>query len=75
MPFHYGPVRLTHFDKIVGRTPWSARVPLDPLFDQPNQSDATPERTTGGAAADQGGPPYVLCGMLTGVQSKQVTLG
>jgi len=25
----------------VGRTPWSARVPLDPLFAQPNQPDAT----------------------------------
>jgi predicted nucleic acid-binding protein len=45
--------------KTVGRTPWSARVPLDPLFEQPNQSDATLERPTGESAADQGVRPTV----------------
>jgi hypothetical protein len=30
--------------RIVGRTPWSARVPLDPLFAQPNQPHTIPER-------------------------------
>jgi hypothetical protein len=39
--------------KAVGRTPWSAQVPLDPLFAQPNRPDVIPERPTGGAAADQ----------------------
>jgi hypothetical protein len=42
-------------------------TPLDPLFDQPNQSDALPERPTGGrprtSKADQGvapGSPYIF---------------
>ena len=39
---------------IVGRTPWSARVPLDPLFAKPNQP-----RPTGPQAADQGASPTV----------------
>jgi hypothetical protein len=30
--------------KPVGRTPWSARVPLDPLFAHPKQPHAIPER-------------------------------
>ena len=41
----------------VGRTPWSGRVPLAPLFARPNQSRGIPERPTGGAAADQGVRP------------------
>jgi hypothetical protein len=45
--------------KTVGRTPWSARVPLDPLFDQRKQCDAIAERPTGGSAADQGVRPTV----------------
>ena len=40
----------------VGRTPWSALIPLDPLFSQPKQPHAIPERPAGGAAADQGLP-------------------
>ena len=39
----------------VGRTPWSARVPLDPLFVQPHQRHATHKRPTGGSAVDQRG--------------------
>ena len=38
----------------VGRTPWSARVPLDPLFARQNQLHASPEKPTRGSAADQG---------------------
>jgi len=34
----------------VGQTPWSARVPLDPLFALQNQ----PDRPARGPAADQG---------------------
>ena len=41
----------------VGRTPWSARVPLDPLFVQPHQPHAIHKRPTGGSAADQGVRP------------------
>src|SRR6266516_4049329 len=32
---------------IVGRTPWSARVPLDPLFAQSNQPHAVPRGRRG----------------------------
>jgi hypothetical protein len=45
--------------RAVGRTPWSARVPLDPLFAQLNQPHAIPERPTGGSAADQGVRPTI----------------
>jgi hypothetical protein len=41
----------------VGRTPWSARVPLYPLLAQPNQPHAIPEWPTRGSAADQGVRP------------------
>jgi hypothetical protein len=50
-------MRLVIVHKKVGRTPWSARVPLDPLYDQPNQSGAIIEGPTGGSAADQGVRP------------------
>jgi hypothetical protein len=52
----------------VGRTPWSARVPLDPPFAQPNQRSAIPERPTGASAADQGVRPT-----LNAAQSVEVT--
>jgi hypothetical protein len=35
----------------VGRTPWSARVPLDPLPAQPNQPHRSPRGKTGAAGA------------------------
>jgi peptidoglycan/xylan/chitin deacetylase (PgdA/CDA1 family) len=38
---------------IVGRTPWSARVPLDPLF-------GVQHRPAGGPAADQGVRPTIM---------------
>jgi hypothetical protein len=41
----------------VGRTPWTARVPLDPLLARLNQPRA--ERPTGASAADQGVHPTV----------------
>ena len=34
----------------VGRTPRSARVPLDPLFAQFNQPDGSPKSPAGGSA-------------------------
>ena len=43
--------------QIVGRTPWSARVPLDPLFAPQNQPHVIPERRARGPAADQGVRP------------------
>jgi glycosyltransferase involved in cell wall biosynthesis len=43
--------------ELVGRTPWSARVPLDPLFARRNQQQGNLERPTGESAADQGGRP------------------
>ena len=36
--------------KTVGRTPWSARVPLDPLFAPPNQPHAISKEADRGAA-------------------------
>jgi hypothetical protein len=36
----------------VGRTPWSARIPLDPLF-------ATESKPTGASAADRGVRPTI----------------
>ena len=42
------------FDQRVGRTPWSARVPLDPL---PQASTKTSTRPTWASAADQGVRP------------------
>jgi hypothetical protein len=48
---------------LVGRTPWSARVPLDPLFAAPDQPQVVSERPTGptgptgASAADQGVRP------------------
>jgi hypothetical protein len=44
----------------VGRTPRSARVPLDPHFALPVQPHATTEGPTGGSAADQGVRPTSL---------------
>src|ERR1700722_17273680 len=43
---------------LVGRTSWSARVPPDPLFAQPNQPQGIRKKPTGGSAVDPGGPPY-----------------
>jgi ABC-type lipoprotein release transport system permease subunit len=40
--------------EVVGRTPWSARVPLDPLRAQPGQAD-------GGVGRGPGGPPHHMC--------------
>src|ERR1019366_2778882 len=42
------------FDQRVGRTPWSARVPLDP---PPQASTKTSTRARGASAADQGVRP------------------
>jgi hypothetical protein len=44
---------------LAGRTPWSARVPLGPLFAQPNQPHGIPERPAGGLAADRGSAPLI----------------
>jgi hypothetical protein len=42
---------------LVGRTPWSARVPLDPHLAPSHQPRAILERPTGASAADQGVRP------------------
>jgi hypothetical protein len=55
MPLFCGPA-------IVGRTPWSARVPPDPLFAPPNQPHAIPERPARAPAADQGVRPTINAG-------------
>src|SRR6202162_1075113 len=49
----------------VGRTPWSARVHLDPLFAQANQPHAIPERPTGEAAANHGVRPRLATAAVT----------
>ena len=42
---------------IVGRTPWSARVPLDPLFASEIRLSPRVNRPTRASAADQGVRP------------------
>src|SRR6266568_4872093 len=49
----------------VGRTPWSARVPLDPLFVW-NQFPAECEWPARGPAADQGARPTIYAGVRKG---------
>ena len=44
---------------MVGRTPWSARVPLDPLFAQSNQPHVIAEAPTRASAAGQGARPTI----------------
>jgi hypothetical protein len=44
-------------DNSVGRTPWSARVPLDPPLRRGIKLGAAPPRPTGASAADQGVRP------------------
>jgi hypothetical protein len=47
-------------DKMVGRTPWSARVPLDPRL--VNEIICTgPEQADGGVGRGPWGPPHCLC--------------
>jgi hypothetical protein len=47
---------------IVGRTPWSARVPLDPLYG--NGINLIPRWRAGqGAVRGPGGPPHNKCRM------------
>jgi hypothetical protein len=45
---------------LVGRTPWSARVPPDPLLTRRDQPQAIPEWPTRESAADQGVHPTVI---------------
>ena len=40
----------------VGRTPWSARVPLDPLF--ATNITVHPKQADGGVGRGPGGPPH-----------------
>jgi hypothetical protein len=55
-----------HHRLTVGRTPWSARVPLDPLFAQQSHPPAMPERLAGGrrhtsaSSHDAGGTPVLF---------------
>ena len=47
---------------MVGRTPWSARVPLDPLFPNEINLDLAAGKLARGPAADQGVRPTIyLC--------------
>jgi hypothetical protein len=45
--------------KMVGRTPWSARVPPDPLFGKEISLIQPRKRPTGASAADQGVCPTI----------------
>jgi hypothetical protein len=55
------------FDQRVGRTPWSARVPLDPL---PQASTNTSSRPTWASAADQGVRPGVRPTLHSSIRDK-----
>jgi len=46
----------------VGQTPWSARVPLDPLF-APREVLAARDKPARGPAADQGVRPTIYPGV------------
>ena len=49
----------------VGRTPWSARVPLDPpLAKEVNFTN--PEQADGGVGCGPGGPPHRQCRLAGG---------
>ena len=47
----------------MGQTPWSARVPLDPLFLAKNPGPAKRKRATRGPAADEGVRPTNRAGV------------
>jgi hypothetical protein len=48
-----------NFAQRVGRTPWSARVPLDPLFTRLTKSaPCNPRKADRGVGCGPGGPPY-----------------
>jgi len=44
--------------QIVGRTPWSARVPPDPLIDTVKSARCDPRKADGGVGSGPGGPPH-----------------
>jgi len=46
--------------QIVGRTPWSARVPLDPLLDTVKSARCDPREADEGVGCGPGGPPHNL---------------
>jgi mono/diheme cytochrome c family protein len=54
-------------DTKVGRTPWSARGLLDPLFALKNQPHSIPERPARGPAADQGVRPTFCATAILGL--------
>jgi hypothetical protein len=60
---------------LVGRTPWSARVPLDPPLAQPPQTRAASERPTGGSAANQGVRPTLARRHHRGVPASYRVVG
>ena len=49
--------------EFVGRTPWSARVPLDPLFARRVRPVDNRDRPTRASAADRGGRPTTYAGV------------
>jgi hypothetical protein len=51
---------LREYAHSVGRTSWSARVPLDPLVCRSINFQATPDKPAGGPAAGQGPRPTIL---------------
>jgi len=56
-PFAFSGEWLSAGFPLVGRTPWSARVPLDPLYAKRENSPVT-EKADEGVGRGPGGPPY-----------------
>ena len=56
-PWAYGFAAIALLLAVVGRTPWSARGPLAPLYVPPSQPQLSTERPARGLAADQGVRP------------------
>src|SRR5580704_12186168 len=56
-----------------GRTPWSARVPLDPLFAELNQPHTIPERPSG-SAVDPGVCPTICAEWSPGSKVSDIGL-
>src|SRR5258707_5677435 len=67
----HGSRRATEDENVVGRTPWSARVPLDPLCVRRSRPRAACEEAGRGAGRGPGGPPHHFRGSRGGKEGSE----